>query len=335
MSDADAPLTVEEVAPGITRIALPLTGLPSGVNVHLLRGDGPTTLIDAAIPTEGSWRGLEAGLAAVGAAPTDVEQVVLTHHHVDHVGLAGRLGELGARIVAQPPVAEALADPRGFHERELDWGERHVARHAAPVEILGSPRAAVRMLDGFRPWSDVAEIVEGDVVPAGDLRLRVLARPGHSPTDTLLVDEERGIAAVGDHLFATAPLTPVLGSMVDPRGRPAADYLRAIEETAARGERLLLTGHGPALDDPAATIADRRAALDRRTARIRAALSPEPTTAWDLGLRVWPGGTPGLHGLTRLAAVLASLELLEDRGVVRRGDDPQRVTWSLAEAAGA
>ncbi|MDX8151534.1 MBL fold metallo-hydrolase [Patulibacter brassicae] len=327
----DQPLTVEELAPGITRIALPVPGIDDGVNVHLLRGGGPTTLVDAAMPVVPHEAALAAGLAAAGAAVADVEQVLLTHHHVDHVGLAGWLVEAaGATVRTGARVAEVLADPRTAYERELDWGERHAGRHDAPPEVLASTRGALAVLDGFRPVADVVPLAEGDVVPAGDLELEVLERPGHSPTDVLLRDGAAAVAAVGDHLFATAPLTPVLGSMVAPGARPAVAYLAALAETAARGDRLVLTGHGPALRDAGATIAARRERLDRRTARIAALLGPEPRSGWAIARELWPSGPASAYGLTRLASVLASLELLEDAGTARRVDAGDRVLWAAA-----
>jgi glyoxylase-like metal-dependent hydrolase (beta-lactamase superfamily II) len=323
-----APLLVEDVARGAVRIALPVPGLADGVNVHLLRGTGPTTLVDAGMPLPGALQALEAGLAEAGSGLAELEQVVLTHHHADHVGLAGEIAHrTGAALLALGAVGDVLRTPAEHFARELEWAEGHAARHGAPDALLDGTRAAQPLIRAVRPAAAVHELREGDLVRAGDLELTVLHRPGHSPTDTLLVDADRGTALVGDHLFRAAPLTPVLGSMLAPEARPAATYLRALEETTERRAFLTLPGHGPAIPDPRTFVADRRGALDRRTRRVLQALGERPVSTWELGVTVWRGVPSAAHGLTRLAALLASLELLEDTGRAARAGGPDAVAW--------
>ncbi|WP_026909411.1 MBL fold metallo-hydrolase [Patulibacter minatonensis] len=336
-TSTESPL-VEEVAPGITRIALPLFGIAGGVNVHLVRGDGPTTLVDAAMPLPGALEDLEAGLRTAGSSLDALELLLVTHHHLDHMGLAAEIhGQTGVPIAATRPVADAIADPHALLVREVGWGEAHIARHGAPDGLLDLARAGEPLVRGLPVAPTARVLTEGDVVRAGDHDLVVRVRPGHSPTDTLFVESDpvvpgRPVAFVGDHVFRAAPLTPVLGSMLGTDQRPAATYLRALEETAAIPGLLALTGHGPALADVAALHADRRGALDRRTGRVRDALTPEPRGTWDLGLEVWRGVPSERHGLTRLGALLASLELLEDEGAVVQGEADGRVTWAATAA---
>jgi glyoxylase-like metal-dependent hydrolase (beta-lactamase superfamily II) len=334
MQTAPEPLAVEEVVPGVTRIALPLGGINGGVNVHLVRGDGPTTLVDSAMPLPGTMGALEQGLADAGSSLGAVELVLLTHHHLDHTGLAAEIaGRTGAEIAAIPAVADAVADPHGLLVREVAWGEGHIARHGAPDGLLDTARQGEPLVRGLPTAGTGRVLAEGDVVRAGDLDLTVRIRPGHSPSDTLFVEHDpvvpgRPLAFVGDHVFRSAPLTPVLGSMLGTDGRPAAAYLAALEETAAIPGLVALTGHGPALTDVAGLHADRRGALDRRTGRVRDALTDAPRGTWELGVEVWRGVPSVRHGLTRLGALLASLELLQAAGEVESveiGGD--RVGW--------
>ncbi len=322
MDPAPEPLAVEEVVPGVHRIALPLGGITGGVNVHLVRGDGPTTLVDAAMPLPGTLDALRAGLRTAGSSLGEVELVLVTHHHLDHTGLAAEIArETGAAIAATPPVADAIADPHGLLVREVRWGAAHLARHAAPDGLLDMARRGEPLVASLPTARADRLLAEGDVVRAGDLDLTVRVRPGHSPSDTLFLEEDpvvpgRPLAFVGDHVFRAAPLTPVLGSMLGTESRPAATYLAALEETAAIPGLLALTGHGPALPDVAALHADRLGALRRRTGRVRDALTDAPRPTWDLGVEVWRGVPSVRHGMTRLGALLASLELLEDEGAV-------------------
>lgn len=326
-----APPSVEDVGYGVTRIALPLPGLSGGVNVHLVRGDGPTTLVDTGMPLPGALEALEDGLAAAGSSLAALELVLLTHHHLDHTGLAAAIhGRTGVPLAALPAVAEAVAAPHALLVREVAWGEAHIARHGAPDGLLDAARQGEPLVRDLPTAATARLLADGDVVRAGDHDLVVRHRPGHSPTDTLWFTAGAGppVAFVGDHLFRGAPLTPVLGSMLGADDRPAARYLAALDETAAIPGLVAFPGHGPALPDPAAVVRDRRGALDRRTGRVRDALGPEPRVAWELGTAVWRGVPSVRHGLTRLGALLASLELLEAAGEAVRTEQDGRVTWS-------
>ncbi|MBN1498458.1 MAG: MBL fold metallo-hydrolase, partial [Spirochaetes bacterium] len=76
----------EEIYPGIFRIILPLAGTkPGPVNAYLFTGK-PVTLIDTG--TLKSAPVLERELGAIGLTFADIDQIVLTHGHIDHYGAA-------------------------------------------------------------------------------------------------------------------------------------------------------------------------------------------------------------------------------------------------------
>src|ERR687889_2221236 len=100
------------VLPGdVHRIALPTPFQIGDVNTWLLRGS-PLTLVDAGPRMEETEARLEEGLAALGVAVEDLELIVLTHQHDDHVGLAGELQRRSdAEIAGTAPLAAIMADP--------------------------------------------------------------------------------------------------------------------------------------------------------------------------------------------------------------------------------
>ena len=82
-----------QVAPGVFGIRLPLPFKLEHVNVYLIDTGSGFALIDAGVRTREAVAAFDAGLAALGIAPTDIVAVVVTHFHVDHIGQAGRLVE--------------------------------------------------------------------------------------------------------------------------------------------------------------------------------------------------------------------------------------------------
>lgn len=326
MSTSTPTATVEELSAGVARISLPFAGFDAGLNVHLVRGDGPLTLVDAAAALPGVSRMLRSGLATLGVEYADIEQVVLTHHHLDHIGLTGEIVAAGAaRVVAVSEVAAVLADPPAHYHGELAWGVEHGARHGAPDSLMDGSRAALPYTTAT-PAAVVDRVVaDGDQVVAGDLTMTTVRRPGHSPTDTLFVDDRAGVAFVGDHLWDGSPVTPVLGAMSS--ARPATEYVAGLALTRGLTGHRLLAGHGATIDDVVGLHDERLAGLEARIERAHAVLTDEPATAWQIGSRLWRPGEAGYRGPARLSALLAALELLAARGRAVEHDDGDRVRW--------
>ena len=85
------------------QIQAPLPHIGS-VNTWLLRGD-PLTLVDTGPRRTRRFSALEAGLATRGLRVEDIELVIVTHHHLDHSGLA-------ATIAARSGAPDRRARPR-------------------------------------------------------------------------------------------------------------------------------------------------------------------------------------------------------------------------------
>src|SRR5262245_57829113 len=177
----------------VDRLVLP-TPFPVGpVNCWVLGGE-PLTLVDAGPHTPEALAALESGLEGLGLRVEDVELLVLTHQHSDHLGLAGAIRERSGCTVAVHRLLEpyasdvpaAMAAERDWERRLLDLHGVSPARRDAFLAIFdersahGGPGVHVdRVLD------------DGDHVVAGGRALRVALRPGHSPTDTVLYDDAR------------------------------------------------------------------------------------------------------------------------------------------------
>jgi glyoxylase-like metal-dependent hydrolase (beta-lactamase superfamily II) len=304
----------------IAQIPLPLPQTRS-VNVWLLRGE-PLTLVDTG-PRDGeALDTLEAGLLRLGLRLEDIELVLPTHHHLDHTGLA-------ATIVARSGAKVAALD------RVAAYGERYAERAAADRRFSqalmtqhGVPPDVIAANEGF--WEYIARTSEafatdirlsdGDRIRAGGRELRVVARPGHSTTDTLFVDERDRIAFVGDHLLAGISSNTEIYPAVEPDGtRPRArvEYLRNLERTAAMPLVRLLTGHGEPVSAHADLVRRRFSEHRRRCRQIAAALESGPASAYAIAARLWSARTVAEQPLLVVWEVLGHLDLLLDAGVVR------------------
>jgi glyoxylase-like metal-dependent hydrolase (beta-lactamase superfamily II) len=312
----------------IEPIALP-TPFPVGpVNCWLLRGD-PLALVDAGPNTPEALAALEAGLGSVGLRIEDVELLVLTHQHSDHVGLAATIAERsGCTVAAHRLLVDYVGDVQASMIAEEEWEDGLLRLHGTADDRREAFLAVMRDRRRYggagasvdRPLSD------GDVLDAGGLRLRVALRPGHSPTDTIFCDDATGSAFVGDHLIAHISSNPLVHrpptGEVDPARRRSSlrSYLSSLEQTAAETYTVLHTGHGVDITDHRPLIADRLKLHERRVDQVRETLDDGHRTASELSVRLWPGLPPNQAFLT-LCEVLGALDLLEERGLVRPTPD--------------
>jgi hypothetical protein len=100
-----------DVAPGVHRIEDAYT------NWYLVEECGRLTVVDAGVPT--SWHSFTDALARIGRSPSDVDAIVLTHAHFDHVGFAERARrELGVPVWVHEDDVPLSRNPMGYaHER--------------------------------------------------------------------------------------------------------------------------------------------------------------------------------------------------------------------------
>jgi glyoxylase-like metal-dependent hydrolase (beta-lactamase superfamily II) len=314
---------------GILRLSIPTPWPVGPVNVYLIEDD-PLTLVDTGPVDATSVDALERELAARGRRVENLERIVVTHQHVDHWGLARALVERsGAEVVALDRFAGWLSRfPTSLHE-EGDFAADLLRRHGGPPD--GDALT-------YRADVDYAAVVgvdralgEGGVLQFADRRLRLLHRPGHSPSDTVLHDEERGILFGADHLMAR-PSTAILAPALDgspwggQRPRALSDYRASLRATQTLELEVVLPGHGEAVRDPRTVIAQRLDRYDRITGDVQALVGPKPQTALEIARELrGPVADSSLFfvlcdvlgHLDELADAAAAVERVDERGVSR------------------
>jgi glyoxylase-like metal-dependent hydrolase (beta-lactamase superfamily II) len=309
----------------IIRLALPVPYLGT-VNLWLLDGE-PLTLVDTGPFNATALEALETQLVGLGRRVEDIELLLLTHHHLDHTGLARTIRKRsGARVAATAAVA---AWGRAYDERigqERRFTERLLGEHAVPAEVIAATTPFFEHIvsdsDGFE--TDVV-LGDGELVRAGARTLRVVERPGHSTTDTLFVDDATGEAFVGDHLLAEI----TSGAELMPRELPGTErrhalleFLGAMRQTLEMPLATCYTGHGPTIDDHRSLITQRLAFHEERLESIEQHVAAGSDTAFEVARKLWGDDVAESQAVLAIWEVLGHLDVLVARGVVR--DDVDR-----------
>lgn len=196
---------------GVRCLAVPTPFAVGRVNCYLIEDD-PLTLLDAGPNSATSLTALEASLAEYGRRVEELERIVVTHQHIDHIGLVEILARRsGAEVCALDRLAPWLAD----YKREMEEGDRFSAeimlRNGIPQDIVYALRAVSA---SFRAWGAAARVTmplaAGATLEFASRKWRVLHRPGHSPSDTVFWDESSGELFGGDHLIKHISSNPLL-----------------------------------------------------------------------------------------------------------------------------
>ncbi len=208
------------------------------VQSWLLRSAGVTVIIDTGLAAQTARPGVLAGvplpdaLAAAGVMPADVDLVVCTHLHADHVGGNTRL-DGGERVPAFPQARYLFSRPdlEFFHPGTL-------------TEAPG--RSAISYAESVEPVLRAGKAVIWDDTHAIDENLQLHLAPGHTPGHGIVILESGGDRAVfaGDLLHTPAQLSaPHLSSCFCHDGPAAARTRRSVLQWAADRTALVIPAH--------------------------------------------------------------------------------------------
>jgi glyoxylase-like metal-dependent hydrolase (beta-lactamase superfamily II) len=323
---------------GIHRLAIPTPFLVGRVNCYLIE-DEPLTLIDTGPNSGKSLDELAQALQALGHGIDELERIVITHQHMDHLGLLEVLSRRsGAEVAALHLLGPYLESFSAAATADDDFAMAIMLRHGVPGElatVLGSVGASFRAFGSSgrvtRPLHD------GDVLEFAQRRLQVMHRPGHSPSDTIFFDAERRLVIGGDHLLARISSNPLISRPLqgEPPG-PGADrpralitYMDSLRATRELDASIVLPGHGDPVLDHASLIDERFRMHDRRAGKLLEMLAAGPLSAYELATRMW-GNVAVTQAFLTISEVLGHLDLLIGQGSVREEDQGEVIRFVAA-----
>ena len=209
---------IRELEEGIHLIP---SGKAGGSHVYLLRGARRNALVDLGMPADHAY--LCENLAHAGLALDDIDLVILTHEHFDHVG---DLPNMPARtlVAAHSRAANKLQLDDQFSTMSGAFHGGHVAGH---VDIL---------------------LEDGALIDLGGLRLRTIYTPGHCSGAICLYEPERGALFTADTIFAGGILGGIFAS------GNISDYIYSLRRLKEFHAVSLYPGHGRMSTNPQADL---------------------------------------------------------------------------------
>jgi glyoxylase-like metal-dependent hydrolase (beta-lactamase superfamily II) len=313
---------------GIWQIRVPVPFPLRWVNAYVLKEDDGFTVMDPGLHDADSLQAWETAMREIGFGFRDIRQIVLTHHHPDHLGLAGLFQAKSGAPVRLSPEGEAQM-------REL-WGDGQpmtrkmldlFAAHGMDEPMLRNMRMH---LDSFvprvSPLPEIAALAPEGTIDMGGRTWHVLQASGHARGQLLFMDKASGDLICGDQVLPV--ITPNVSVLPGYGENPLGEFLDSLERLAELPARRAFPGHRDPFSHFSARcgeiIRHHRERLNRMSGLLVA-----PATAYDVCLRFFGEGL-SVHQLRfAMGETLSHLVFMLGEGTVRLTEEDGVKRWML------
>lgn len=319
---------IKEVVPGGPQKVYQLTyKVPTKVvppvNGFLVLADVPI-LIDGGASDEDTYQEFHKDLASIGLKASDLGAVIVTHNHIDHIGLASRLAADNPNLKVQCHEDEwymVAANDEGREELRdilcsviVTWG---VPRDV--TLIMREKIAKALRFGGGIPLTQLIPFPKGPY-KVGGVTFEAIHTPGHTDGLVCLWWPERGILFSNDQVLEDITPNPTI--YLKPRNDRRcglADYLESLKDIEDLPAKFLLPGHGDVFTNLKGKVAEiRQLALERQDRVLKNLRAPdqEPVSIIELTQKVW-GEMDPINTFLGAREIHGYMEMLTDQGIVQ------------------
>jgi glyoxylase-like metal-dependent hydrolase (beta-lactamase superfamily II) len=308
-----------EVIPGIHWIKMPMSleeTTLSHINIYLIQGNNGYLLVDSGWNTDASFTTLHNYLVKIGVSFEDISQILVTHVHPDHYGMAGRIKKLSGATIAMHHLEKGFIEPRYISMEPLleQTNRLLVANGVNHKEMVKLRDATVGLEQYIVPAFPDITLHDGETITTGRFTFRVLWTPGHSSGHICLYEPEQKVLLSGDHILPK--ITPNIGVHPQSIENPLGRYIKSLQEIRQLDIKLTLPGH----DKPFTRLVPRIDEIIRhhghRNMEILEAIGFRTKTAYQIAQKITWGDNngwqdlPPFHQRMAIFETLAHLEMM-------------------------
>ncbi|HUZ78299.1 MAG TPA: MBL fold metallo-hydrolase [Chloroflexota bacterium] len=321
---------LREIAADVFQLEMPLPypRLPT-VNIYLVRDGGELGLVDTGMNVPGAFDQLTSYLDHLGHTFAQVRQIVITHHHPDHIGLCAPVRDASGGNVVLHRLDAALLHTR---YREVDDSLRDVvaflALHGAPEGESGAlSEASLGMRQYVSLCQPDMEVQGGETVHVGSHALELVWTPGHTAGHVVVYEPERKLLFSGDHLLLK--ISPNVGKHPQSSPDPLHEFERSLRAVAPFDVAQTLPAHGDCFGQPAQRVTELLEHHRARRQRCADAIGSGALTGWDVSRIVFARVQTPHEQRMALFETLAHLEAMRVEGTLAQTVDAGRAYWRV------
>jgi len=279
------------------QIELPTLYAYEKVNSFLFVEDVPT-IVDCGENSDECWEALVDGLEANGLRPTDIKRVIITHAHIDHMGMAGRLAkECKAEIYVSEKVHDWAVDLDKLMALRIQLFENILSKTNLPLPFLSG------FLENFKAFSNHWQTVPKEKVKTfssnGNLSIggkewKVIYAPGHSITQTCFFEPETQIFLSADAILQQTPLAVIEQDMAEPSTRLESlpQMIKTLESLSKMTFSTIYPGHGTPFSNHQDLITNQIRRINNRSDECLAYIKDGFATVFEIAQNMYPISNP-------------------------------------------
>ncbi len=294
-------------------------------------------LVDAGFDWSPGLKALKRALKGAGVRRNELNHIVVTHAHVDHLGGAGEVRDRwGGTVYLHPEEAQLNHLPST--DELLPW----YRREGLPDRLVEDYREEFGEGGAhFEVPAETEPMTEERQLQVGAFQFEVIVCPGHSPAQTVLFEPNHGWLFAGDEIL-TANSFNVYDNSNQANHDPLGQYLEGLQQFSSLEDvedvRYLLPAHG--MPEPGDKLSDRVHKIEdyqiERADRVRRQLHDQPATAYEITCRLAPEAGPPEYDLEvirrTMNEVLICLRYLERRSSVSSSEENGTRVWYTSSA---
>lgn len=271
---------VEQIEVKVFPVFIPTKSPLKSYNFYIVKNEGYLFLVDAGVDTDECWEAFNEVLVEIGFSLQDIDFIVLTHHHADHIGLVNRIRErLTIPVYAHQKALLRLRRDMDFLAKRIGFFDVLYREHGC---CAAGERQVDRLKNSFvenkaQAITKLVYVLQVDDIIGG---LQVVELPGHAPDQIGLLHTSSGSFFVGDHVIDHLSTNALVDMGESGEEIPALlHYEQSLKRCLDYPIKRMYSGHGIVIENALQIIADKLKRIEKKSEKVLQYTEQESTAA--------------------------------------------------------
>lgn len=309
----------------IYKIISPVPFPEGTVNSYIIKDDA-LSIVDVGTKTPEALYALKQGVKNAGYRMEDIEQVILTHHHPDHVGWIDAFPN--AQVLGHVYVDAWLRRDPEFIGSHYQFYMDRMKEEGVPEEYYIWAKRMTRSVELLGERTLTGIIHDGEEIP-GHKGLVAVETLGHAQSHLSFWHEEKKLMIGGDLLIAKISSNPLIEPPLNPkanRAKSLLQYNESLKGLLTMPIEKLYSGHGEEIINVHELVNARLEKQHLRAMNVLKLLEERPKTIFELNVEIFPALYEKQLGLT-LSQIIGQVDYLLDLDLIFEEKDENGVYW--------